>query len=133
MAVGQIKEGTSVLVKVDHRLVSTEAMMKVVYWLSRDFVCDVVTKSDTESVVMLAAREPADWVPAEIEDLFKTRCLDFALREQVSAKTSEVRDLLLAKAFAESGVLEDQPSGTFGDSIEEAKPDGMFRILNNRI
>lgn len=133
MASSQIGTEASVLVKVDHSLVSTEAMMKVFYWLSREFFCEVVTKGDLESIVRLIAREPADWNSFEIEDLFKTKCLDFALREQISAKTSEVRDVLLAKAFAESGVLEGQPSGMFGDSIEEAKPDGMFRILSNGI
>ena len=121
------------LLKVDHRLVSTEAMMKVCYWLSRDFICDVGITSDVESVVRLSPKEPADWDTVEIENLFKTKCLDFALREQISAKTSGVRDVLLAKAFAESGVLEDQPSGTFGDSIEESKPDGLFKILSNGI
>ena len=127
----QIGTDNSVLVSVDHTLVSTEALMKVFYWLSREFICDVVTKTETESVVRLFAREPADWNPAEIEDLFKSRCLDFSLREHIAAKTSGVRDLLLAKAFAESGVLEDQPSGVFGDMVEENKPDGMFRILSN--
>lgn len=133
MASDQVNtEGSAVLI-VDHRLITTEAMMKVFYWLSRDFLCDVVSRSEIESTVRLTPRDPADWNRLEIEDLFKTRCLDFALREQISARTSGVRDLLLAKAFAESGVLEDQPSGTFGDSIEEAKPDGMFRILSNGI
>lgn len=60
-----------------------------------------------------------------------TQAFDFALREQVAAKTSDVRDLLLAKAFSESGVLEDQPHGVFGDALEESKPDGMFKILGN--
>ena len=58
--------------------------------------------------------------------------MDFALREHVTSKTSGVRDLLLAKAFSESGVLEEQPQGVFGDSLEEAKPDGMFKILSNQ-
>jgi hypothetical protein len=49
----------------------------------------------------------------------------------VTAKTSEVRDLLLAKAFSESGVLEEEPQGVFGDPIEESKPDGMFKILGS--
>jgi hypothetical protein len=57
--------------------------------------------------------------------------MDFALRERVTAKTSEVRDLLLAKAFSESGVLEEEPQGVFGDPIEESKPDGMFKILGS--
>jgi hypothetical protein len=58
--------------------------------------------------------------------------MDFALREKVEAKTSGIRDLLLAKAFSESGVLEDRPEGVFGDKVEEAKPDGIFKILSNR-
>jgi hypothetical protein len=57
--------------------------------------------------------------------------LDFALRERVEAKTSGIRDLLLAKAFSESGVLEDEPEGVFGDTIEESNPDSMFKILGN--
>jgi sulfatase maturation enzyme AslB (radical SAM superfamily) len=57
--------------------------------------------------------------------------MDFALREKIEAKTSGIRDLLLAKAFSESGVLEDQPEGVFGDAVEEMKPDGMFKILSN--
>lgn len=133
MMSGQIDTEASVVLKVDHRVMPTEAMMKVLYWLSRDFICNVVTSSEVESTVRLTPRDPADWASCEIEDLFKTKCLDFALRERISAQTSEVRDVLLAKAFAESGVLEDQPSGTIGDSIEEAKPDGMFRILSNGI
>jgi hypothetical protein len=55
--------------------------------------------------------------------------MDFALREKIEAKTSSIRDLLLAKAFSESGVLEDQPVGVFGDAVEEMKPDSMFKIL----
>jgi hypothetical protein len=54
------------------------------------------------------------------------------LRERITAKTAGIRDLLLAKAFSEAGVLEDEPSGVFGDAIEEEKTDGLFKILGNR-
>jgi hypothetical protein len=64
-------------------------------------------------------------------DAFVGTVMDFALREKIEAKTSGIRDLLLAKAFSESGVLEDGPLGTFGDKIEEEKPLGMFKVLNN--
>jgi hypothetical protein len=57
--------------------------------------------------------------------------MDFALREKIEAKTSGIRDLLLAKAFSESGVLEDAPEGVFGDAVEEAKPDSMLKILGD--
>ncbi len=60
-----------------------------------------------------------------------TQAMDFALRERITAKTSDMRDLLLAKAFSESGVLEEQPQGVFGDMVEEENPSGMFKILSN--
>jgi His-Xaa-Ser system protein HxsD len=68
---------------------------------------------------------------ASAKDAFTTSAMDFALREKIEAKTSGIRDLLLAKAFSESGVLEDQPEGVFGDTVEEMKLDGMFKILSN--
>ena len=49
----------------------------------------------------------------------------------MNAKTASVRDFLLAKAFSESGVLEEKPTGIFGDPLEESRPDGMFKILSN--
>lgn len=61
-----------------------------------------------------------------------TSAMDFALREKIDAKTSGIRDLLLAEAFSESGVLEDKPEGLFGDAVEEtAKPNGMLKILSD--
>jgi hypothetical protein len=68
----------------------------------------------------------------EAQEQFLANTLDFALRERVTAKTSDVRDLLLTKAFSDSGVLEEQPQGVFGDAVEESKSDGMFKILSNQ-
>lgn len=43
-------------------------------------------------------------------------------RRRFTARTEDIRDLLLAKAFSESGVLEDEPKGTFvGESGWEAE------------
>lgn len=56
---------------------------------------------------------------------------DFTLRERIETRTASIRELLLAKAFAEAGILEDSPEGVFGDRIEEEKTDGLFKILGN--
>jgi His-Xaa-Ser system protein HxsD len=120
-----------ILIRISHDLVSVEALLKTCYWFSRDFVCDVREDGIGYSVVSLKPREYLSTSAEEARDSFMSQALDFALRERVTAKTSDVRDLLLAKAFSESGVLEDQPEGIFGDSLEEAKPDGMFKILSN--
>ena len=127
-----IPAASSVEVEVDLAILSTEALLKTCYWFSRDFVCDIRNRSETGAEVWLTPRSLAtDPELASVRDAFMTSAMDFALREKIEARTSGIRDLLLAKAFSESGVLEDAPLGVFGDAVEEAKPDGMFTILGN--
>ncbi len=125
-------DASHVVVEINLAIVSTEALLKTSYWFSRDFVCEIRNRDDKLAEVYLTPRSPmsaSDLVIAK--DAFNTSAMDFALREKIEAKTTGIRDLLLAKAFSESGVLEDQPTGVFGDTIEETKPDGMFKILDD--
>jgi His-Xaa-Ser system protein HxsD len=120
----------SISVRIACDLVSVEALLKTCYWFSRDFVCDV--KSDgSDHIILLTAKAEASGSLYAARERFISSAMDFSLRECVSAQTAGVRDLLLAKAFSESGVLEEQPQGIFGDSLEESRPDGMFKILSN--
>ena len=124
--------GNHVVVEISLSTVSLEALLKTCYWFSRDYVCEVKNQSESIANVVLSPRSVTpDFSPHSIRDAFLTSALDFALREKIEAKTSGIRDLLLAKAFSESGVLEDEPEGVFGDKIEEGNPDGMFKILSN--
>jgi|GEM_PF-3395803 His-Xaa-Ser system protein HxsD len=120
------------VVEMSLSMVSPEALLKTCYWFSRDYVCEVKNQNQSVAIVVLSPKSVTpDFNPDSIRDAFLTNALDFALREKIEAKTSGIRDLLLAKAFSESGVLEDEPEGVFGDKIEESNPDGMFKILNN--
>jgi His-Xaa-Ser system protein HxsD len=120
------------VVEINLSIVSAEALLKTCYWFSRDFVCDIRNRNEHVAEVVLTPRNPASASElASAKDAFTTSAMDFALREKIEAKTSSIRDLLLAKAFSESGVLEDQPEGVFGDAIEEMKPGGIFKILSN--
>jgi His-Xaa-Ser system protein HxsD len=110
--------------------VSTEALLKTCYWFSRDFKCDVHSDGDDHIVFLNAKCDVVESLEG-MEERFISSALDFSLRECVNAKTASVRDVLLAKAFSESGVLEEKPTGTFGDPLEESRPDGMFKILSN--
>jgi His-Xaa-Ser system protein HxsD len=120
------------VVEVDLTFIDTDTLLKACYWLSKDYTCEIRNKSDRLADVVLT---PRSTVSAEnlllAKNAFITSAMDFALREKIEAKTSDIRDLLLAKAFSESGVLEDKPEGVFGDDVEESKPDGMFKILSN--
>lgn len=119
-----------IIVRFSRDVASVESLLKTCYWFSRDFTCEVTDDGPGYSIVSL--RPKTSGVSLEgVHDDFINQALDFALRERITARTADIRDLLLAKAFSESGVLEDQPKGTFGDTIEEKKPDGMFKILNS--
>jgi His-Xaa-Ser system protein HxsD len=71
--------------------------------------------------------------PEKIDDFLGEFCnslLDFELRRQVEIETSPIRQLVLAKAFSESGVLEDDPPGTVADPVEADNPKGLVQITN---
>jgi His-Xaa-Ser system protein HxsD len=120
------------VVQINLSVISAEALLKACYWFSRDYVCEVRNRSEQVAEVIMTPRSPVSASDIALaKDAFNTSATDFALREKIEAKTSGLRDLLLAKAFSESGVLEDRPEGLFGDIVEETKPDGMFKILSN--
>jgi hypothetical protein len=53
----------------------------------------------------------------EIVGEFCNRLLDLELQQQVQEETRAVRELILAKAFSESGTLEDRPPGEYADPV----------------
>jgi His-Xaa-Ser system protein HxsD len=120
------------MVEVDLAIISAEALLKTCHWFARDFVCEIRSRNEHTADVSLTPRSAISAADlASARDAFIASAIDFALREKIEAKTSGIRDLLLAKAFSESGILEDQPEGVFGDTVEELKPDGLFKILSN--
>lgn len=120
----------TVNVELDRTLFSPEAVMKTCYWFSKDFAFEISPAEGASLSVSLTAKQ-ASFASECVRADFISMATDFTLRERIEVRTSSIRDLLLAKAFAEAGVLEDSPSGVFGDAIEEEKPDGLFKILSN--
>jgi len=121
---------STVAVELDGGVFSAEAVLKACYWFSKDFAYEVLRNAGGAIMVSLTPKN----MPAPMMDIraeFVSMATDFTLRERIEARTSSLRELLLAKAFAEAGVLEDSPQGVFGDKIEEEKPDGLFKILSN--
>src|SRR5437879_1783013 len=120
------------VIEINLTVISAEALLKTCHWFSRDFAFEIRTRSEHLADVLLTSRSTASASDLALaREAFNSSAMDFALREKIEAKTSGIRDLILAKEFSESGVLEDQPEGVFGDKVEEEKPDGMFKILSN--
>jgi len=117
------EDRTSARLSIAKSLYSRESILRVCYWLERDlwfqldeapdrWIVDVSLRTKVPTLDQPRIEKIDEWIPT-----FFTNLLDSQLRIEIQAETSSIRELVLAKAFAESGVLEDIPPGTFQDPV----------------
>jgi His-Xaa-Ser system protein HxsD len=121
---------------LDPRIYTREAILKTCYWYTKLAYFRFPESSSGHLVLQVRLKqmaptleEPKLMAIEEFVDEFCNSLLDFELRRQVEAETASVRQLVLAKAFAESGVLEDEPPGTITDPVEASKPSSLIQIM----
>jgi len=115
----------SLTLRLDCRQFSREAALRAAYWLTKDLYIEFPPgESEHTFEVVLRSKCSAPTlenpVPKALDELaseFRNALIDSELRIQVQRETSAVRELLLAKAFAEAGVLESSPPGSFSDPV----------------
>jgi His-Xaa-Ser system protein HxsD len=130
---------TAATISLDKRVYSKQAVLRACYWFGKDLYFHVGERGEfLEVAVTLRVSSPTldqpkirkldEWLP-EIFDAL----LDSQLRVEIQSETAGVRELIIAKAFAESGVLEDTPPGTFEDPVtsSDAKSRDLVRINTN--
>jgi His-Xaa-Ser system protein HxsD len=129
----------SATLRLDPRIYSREAILRACYWCTS--VAHVVCpeSSDNSIVVRVQLKQTTPTLDNprlnKIEEFLGEFCnslLDFELRRQVEAETSSIRQLVLAKAFSESGVLEDDPPGTVADPVETDNAKSLVQIKDTR-
>jgi His-Xaa-Ser system protein HxsD len=112
------------VLSIDKKIYSKSAVLRACYWFSRELWFDLQEKEDcflmTAGVLVTSptlshptVKKIEEWLPQILNAL-----ADSQLRVEIQAETASVRELIIAKAFAESGVLEDAPPGTFTDLVE---------------
>lgn len=130
-------ERTSAIITVPKQVYSKSAVLKACYWLGRDLHFQI-EEQETEFKIIAGLRvsQPSlaqpkvkkidDFLP----DLFEA-LVDHQLRVEIQEETTAVRELIIAKAFSESGVLEDSPPGTFEDPVAARTKgnDGLVQIV----
>jgi len=132
-----VQSDLSATIHLDSRIYSREAILRACYWYTDVAYIQIPESADGRIAVhiTLKQRTPtlANPKPIAIDQFVGEFCnslLDFELRRQVEAETASVRQLILAKAFSESGVLEDEPPGTIADPVESEKPTSLVQIMN---
>jgi His-Xaa-Ser system protein HxsD len=135
-------EESSVTLVLDPVQFSRDAALRAAYWFSKDLNIEFpAPMGESTYTVVLAARvtvptldDPSPRPLGELVAEFQNALIDAELRVRVQKETSTIRELLIAKAFAEAGVLEDGPPGSFNDPVLSAhiKPD-LISIASQRL
>jgi His-Xaa-Ser system protein HxsD len=125
-----------VVIYLDPRIYSREAILKACYWCTAVAFVEVPETPDGRLAIHIELKNKIPTLennnPILLKDFIKEFCnslLDFELRRQVEVETSQVRQLILAKAFSESGVLEEEPPGSIADPVEIRKPTSLIQII----
>jgi His-Xaa-Ser system protein HxsD len=134
----KLETDSSAFVFLEPRIYSKEAVLRACYWYTNVAFIQIIPSSSSDGLIVHVSLKQAHPTlenpePIKIADLIGDFCnslLDFELRRQVEAETAGVRQLILAKAFSESGVLEDEPPGTIADPVEEKQPSSLVQVMN---
>lgn len=121
-------EVEAITLTVDSRQISRDAVLRASYWFTKDLNVEFPSSTSADSLIIVLRPKytvPTLQVPRPIpfKELiaeFQNALIDAELRVRVQRETSAIRELILAKAFAEAGVLEDPPPGSFRDPVLSA-------------
>lgn len=118
---------------LDERVYSLEAVLRTAYWFT-DRVYVFISKPTEQTLRLhlktkLATLEcPQQSVISDIAGEFGNALIDNQLREGIEQRTGKLRELLVMKAFAESGALEDAPPGTPNDPVADQQRADLIHI-----
>jgi His-Xaa-Ser system protein HxsD len=124
----QTEGNSSVILNLDPTIYSRDALLRASYWFTDRAYIRFLEPSENRLCLQIEVKHPQPTLenprPTKIDELsreFLNSALDFELRRQIEKETSSVRQIILAKAFSESGLLEDTPPGTVADPVEHTK------------
>jgi His-Xaa-Ser system protein HxsD len=124
-------------IRLDPRIYTREAILRTCHWHTDAAYIHLPESVDGSLIVQIQLKQTVKTLenpnPVTIEEFVGEFCnslLDFELRRQVEAETAPIRQLILAKAFSEAGILEDEPPGTIADPVESERPSSLIQVMN---
>jgi His-Xaa-Ser system protein HxsD len=111
-------------VDLSESVYSRDAVLRTAYWFTDR--CYLYIARPSPGLFRVHFKPKASKPGTVVETLeetageFLNALLDHQLRHDIQSETGQIRELLVAKAFAEAGVLEDGPPGYPGDPVDEA-------------
>jgi His-Xaa-Ser system protein HxsD len=133
----EVDSETSATVHLNPRVYGKEAILRACYWFTDVAYIHIPESPEDRLVVRVEMKQTvptlANPKPTSVREFIGEFCnslLDFELRRQIESETAPVRQLILAKAFSESGVLESDPPGVVADPVESARPSSLVQIMS---
>lgn len=83
--------------KIDATLYSKEIVVKVVYWLSRDFTI-MQSKEGDNWTLSLESHNVVNW--DDVKRRLSQLLSDYQMREIITVETKDIKNILYIKAFA---------------------------------
>jgi His-Xaa-Ser system protein HxsD len=102
---------------VDEQVYSREAVLRACYWFTDR--CYLFVSRPTPGHLLVAIRAKAGGPPLDaVAGDFGNALLDQQVRQDIQRETARLRELIVAKAFAEGNLLDDAPVGDDRDPVE---------------
>lgn len=103
------EDGTFLNIFIPQKLYSREAILNFLYWKLHESSVHFSVFSDKEFQVSIELSAFSIEQIADIKKIISNELIDYELREIVSKETKNIRELIVAKAFA-NGILDDLES-----------------------
>ncbi len=114
-----VRSESEITLLVDETIYSRTALLKTCYWFTNR--CYIfVYRHDEQHLAVRLASKLSNGALDSIAGEFENALLDHQLRFEIASETATLRELIVAKAFAEGNALEDPPVGDDRDPVEQA-------------
>lgn len=100
---------------LDKKIYDSNVIYKCFYWYTGDFNVDIAIKDDHFCVTLMPTIGVLD-IDA-IKSKVQRDLIDFNLRDIITKETQTIRELIVAKAFANYEFKSDNPTGEISDPV----------------
>ena len=101
----------NIQIKIDSALYSVDVIYKCFYWYVGKCSVEISTKG--KSFIVKLTDKKQEWDIQKIQ----TDLIDFKTREIISNETKNIREMLIAKAFAHNDEFDEIPPGEISDPV----------------
>src|SRR4051812_16254351 len=104
-------------ITISKEIYNIDVLHKCFYWYSSDYAIDISSESPNSFMVTINYKTAGEPTNQEILiERIKADLIDFKLRDIVTKETMNIRDLLIAKAFA-NYEFNESPAGEISDPV----------------